>query len=362
MIEGGINYHDYLKLDDILNCQHMLSVEKNRPAHDEMLFIVIHQTYELWFKQMIHELDSVLEIFNKDHINEKQMGVVNSRLHRIFEIIKVLEHQIQILETMTPLDFLEFRDLLYPASGFQSLQFRIFENKLGLKPDQRMPFNQSHYHAHFPEQHVEALKKVESEKSLFDCVEKWLERTPFLEMEGFDFWQEYTRAVRQMFEKETTIIQNNSLLSDKDKKRNFEIIKNSANAFESIFDEQKYNELKKQNQWRLSFKAVSAALLIQLYRDQPVFQQAFQLMTNIINVDEIITSWRYKHSLMARRMLGSKIGTGGSSGAEYLKASTEKHKIFNDFFQLTTFFIPRSLLPELPQEVEEKLGFYYSKK
>lgn len=120
-------YADYLQLDKILNAQSLRSAEYGKPAHDEMLFIIVHQTFELWFKQILHELDSVRAMFRAERIDEKNIGVAVSRLLRITEIQKVMISQFQILETMTPLDFLEFRDLLSPASGFQSVQFRLLE-------------------------------------------------------------------------------------------------------------------------------------------------------------------------------------------------------------------------------------------
>jgi tryptophan 2,3-dioxygenase len=136
-----VYYRDYLQLDKILNAQVPLSAAQGTPGHDERLFIIIHQVYELWFKQIQHELDDVLDIFSKEYIDEKQIGIAVSRLRRITEIQKVLVDQLNVLETMTALDFLEFRHLLSPASGFQSVQFREIENKLGVVPEQRMGYD-----------------------------------------------------------------------------------------------------------------------------------------------------------------------------------------------------------------------------
>ncbi len=136
-------YHDYLQLDRLLGAQRPLSTEQGRPAHDELLFIVVHQAYELWFKQILHELEAVRAVFDQPAVPERSMGRVVGHLERVHTIQRVLIDHLDVLETMTPLDFLEFRDLLVPASGFQSLQFRLIENLLGLDPgqpdaDQRM--------------------------------------------------------------------------------------------------------------------------------------------------------------------------------------------------------------------------------
>ena len=133
-------YQDYLNLEKILNSQHLLSQKYGHSAHDEMLFIIVHQVYELWFKQILYELDSLLEIFHKDEIQESHISWGAARLERIIEIQKILIDQITVLETMTPMDFLDFRDFLIPASGFQSVQFRIIENKLGLCPKDRYAY------------------------------------------------------------------------------------------------------------------------------------------------------------------------------------------------------------------------------
>ena len=120
-----VNYHDYLKLDQLLDSQKRRSEEFKDPAHDEMLFIIVHQVFELWFKQISFELDSIVEIFSKSPVSDADLALTNHRLSRVLSILKLFFGQIDTLETMTPLDFLEFRDYLYPASGFQSFQFLI---------------------------------------------------------------------------------------------------------------------------------------------------------------------------------------------------------------------------------------------
>ena len=154
-----------------------------------MLFIVVHQAYELWFKQILHELGSVIALFRA------RLGGRAQRRRRAgpprargAEIQKILIDQLRVLETMTPLDFLEFRDFLVPASGFQSLQFRLIENQLGLRARPALP-REDRRRPRRPTQRVSA----EAEPSLFDLVERWLERTPFLELPGFQFWEQYGR-------------------------------------------------------------------------------------------------------------------------------------------------------------------------
>jgi len=127
-------YADYLQLDKLLNAQTMLSSKTSRISYDEHLFIITHQAYELWFKQILFEMDIVRNLLAV-HIwtNEPAMFNILKRLGRIASIIKLLLEHFEVLETMSPYDFAEFRDLLKPASGFQSLQFRMIEHKFGLK-------------------------------------------------------------------------------------------------------------------------------------------------------------------------------------------------------------------------------------
>lgn len=359
MFSNKMNYHDYLKIDQLLSCQNLESEKRGSKAHDEMLFIVVHQVYELWFKQILTEMDSIIEIFSGDHIDERLMDLIVSRIQRVVEIQKLLVDQVRIMETMTPLDFLEFRDLLIPASGFQSLQFRTLEARLGLKREARLKYGDVEYDLSLKPEQRDHMKTVEKKATLFDRVEKWLERTPFLKMRGFDFWTVYKNTVEAGLMNDLSIIEKNPALTDADRTRNKTLLDMSLNSFRSLFDEKAYNEARARGEWRLSYQAVHAALLIQLYRDQPALQLPFRLLTALQDMDEWMTTWRYRHALMAKRMLGSKVGTGGSSGYQYLKDSTDKHKVFQDFFQLTTFFVPRSKLPPLPRDIERQLGFQF---
>jgi tryptophan 2,3-dioxygenase len=354
-----IHYHDYLKMDQLLGAQKRRSEELGNPAHDELLFITVHQTYELWFKQIIFEIDSVLEIFSSPVIEEKWMALASARVHRVTSILKLIMGQIDVLETMTPMDFLEFRDYLYPASGFQSVQFRMIETKLGLKEKDRLLYNQTPFQKHLPESHQKLMSETMAKESLFELIDKWLARTPFLENKEFDFWAAYKNAVTQMFAADRETVKVNPQLNEETKKKNLEMIDNSEKTFLSTFSEEDYKKLQEAGHFSLSFKAFHGALLIYLYRDQAIFHMPFQILSALMDIDELLTQWRYRHALMAHRMLGQKIGTGGSSGTTYLKAATDKHKVFTDFFNLSTFLIPRSKLPPLPASLQSKMNFNY---
>jgi tryptophan 2,3-dioxygenase len=355
-----IYYSDYLQLSKLLSSQAPKSDEYLKPAHDEMLFIIVHQVYELWFKLIIHELDSVIQMFREETVDEKNIGVAVSRIGRITEVQKILIDQLRILETMTPLDFLDFRDFLFPASGFQSFQFRLIENKLGLKSENRIQYNNADYFNALSPEHRKIILESMENISLFELVQKWLERTPFLNYGEFSFWDVYKTTVSQMLERERLVILENKTLSDRKKENQLRQNEITKEHFGALFNEDKYVELLKKGEVRLSMKAMLAALFINLYRDEPILHMPFMLLNTILEMDELFTTWRYRHSLMVHRMIGSKLGTGGSSGHNYLTKTVEKHRIFIDLFNLSTYLISRSSLPELPDKLKKELGFYFS--
>jgi tryptophan 2,3-dioxygenase len=261
---------------------------------------------------------------------------------------------------MTPMDFLEFRDLLTPSSGFQSAQFRLIENKLGMQAEDRIQYGKQRYEKFLDEADSKTVLKSEDDDSLFNLLEKWLERTPFLQMDEFNFWASYQTAVEQMIQGDIERIKENTQFDEDTQKNSLKQYEAIQRTYDALFDEEKYFELQKEGHRRLSQKATLGALFIQLYRDEPILQLPHRLLTQLINVDQLFTSWRNRHRLLVFRMIGVKIGTGGSTGHAYLKKTAEKHSVFRDFANLSTYIIPRSSLPELPQELKKELGFYFT--
>ncbi|WP_196138029.1 tryptophan 2,3-dioxygenase family protein [Aliikangiella sp. G2MR2-5] len=350
-------YGEYLQLDKFLDTQQPVSGNyQEKEAHDEMLFIIVHQAYELWFKQILHELRWIHRTFNQPLLNSHKYGRIVQRLDRVIQIQRLLNQQINILETMTPLDFLDFRDYLVPASGFQSIQFKEIEILLGLKMKYRINFDIKSFYNRLNEKDRAHLMQMEAEPSLFDQVEAWLERMPFLEKDSFSFVNAYQDAVSKMLESDLEIIESVDYLSDSDREFQRKDLNKTKEQFEALFDEKKFNQLKQDGHVRMSQKAVLGAVFINLYRDEPAFQQPFQLLAKLVDVDEEFTQWRYRHTIMVHRMLGSKIGTGGSSGHDYLRQTTQNNRFFKDLFNLSTFLIPRSSLPELPKDMVKSMG------
>jgi tryptophan 2,3-dioxygenase len=224
-----LSYGTYLKVPELLSLQRGLSQE-----HDELLFIVAHQVYELWFKVVLFELEAARERIDADDI-----FFARHHLRRVYVIEKLLVEQIEVLETMSPQDFLAFRSQLAPASGFQSVQFREIEFLSGLKEPRYVTR---------------------------------LEATP----------EEVSRLRRRL-------------------------------------DEPSLDEA-----FRALIERRGSPSLLDIFRDRERYGDLFDLCEALLDHDETFAHWRARHVLMVERQIGGKTGTGGSSGAEYLRSTLGK--------------------------------------
>jgi tryptophan 2,3-dioxygenase len=355
----NMDYAGYLKLDTLLSAQEMESVKRGAPAHDELLFIIIHQTYELWFKQILYELDLVQEIFGGDVVDDADLGRAVHAAERIVKIEQLLVAQIDILETMTPMDFLEFRNLLMPASGFQSEQFRLLEIRMGLDRDARLPFNDASFDASLEPAARGRVQVQEKKPSLRQQVDNWLSRTPFVDHGGFHFRDAYAKSLDAMLSHDMQQIRSHPHLSQAEKDVQIASLQKSRAMFDGLLDDARYAELRAQGAWTFSRRALQAALFLFLYRDEPAANAGFRMLKALMDMDETLALWRMRHALMVSRMLGRKVGTGGSSGYDYLRATADKHRAYNDLFAIATFLIPRSALPPLPEAVRKAMRYRY---
>lgn len=342
------HYSDYLQLDKILAAQRPESDRRGQPAHDEMLFIVIHQAYELWFKQLLQETESVIGIMQGPSLddNSPELQTIVHRLERCATILGVLVHQIDIMETMNPMDFLDFRDMLRPASGFQSWQFKVLEARLGLKYENR--YGQQHYVSQLREEEIQRIRRAEKDQSLLELVCGWLERMPFFGetanwatfvttspvMGGHPFWEEYRLRYQE------------SLAGSE---------KTNLGAFDGVFHGA--GDPGTAPARAFSPAACRSALFIMLYRGYPILQLPFQILHQLLEIDEQLSAWRYRHMSMVHRTIGTRIGTGGSTGRDYLKGALDSHSMFKEIAGLTSFLIERRRLPALSPEMEKRLGF-----
>ncbi|KAJ6215893.1 hypothetical protein RDWZM_010393 [Blomia tropicalis] len=355
--KGGMLYGEYLHIDKLLSCQEPVTRLNGKEVHDEHLFIITHQAYELWFKQIIFEIDSVREIMKNRIRDEANLLIVTSRLNRVVLILKLLVDQVTILESMTPLDFMEFREYLSPASGFQSVQFRLLENKLGVRNDLRTNYGKSYYLKVFEDPTViETIKQSEDDDSLCELLQQWLERTPGLNSEEFDFWGKYMTVVNEMLDAKRA--EADAEPDEGERSMQLAEWKRKCELFDSVFDVKKHNALQARGDRRFTHQALKGALMISLYRDEPRFNQPFQILLLLMDIDSLITKWRSNHVEMVLRMIGAhQFGTGGSSGYQYLRSTlSDRYKVFVDLFNLSTFLIPRHCIPPLSSNMKKALS------
>jgi tryptophan 2,3-dioxygenase len=275
-------------------------------------------------------------------------------LDRINEILKLLIQQLEVLETMTPLDFLDFAISCFRPSAFQSAQFRMIEIRLGLSRDARSNYAGKPFDATLDDAdqaRVGAAERgPEADRPARPVAVAHALRAPArlrflarISQRG----AAHARGRRGARARERAMSP-----EQREAKRNGSKARcrNSGDLRAAL----------RPSPWRMSRAAVQAALFIIVYRDRPVLQLPFRLLAALMNVDELLTLWRYRHALMVQRMIGVKIGTGGSAGHDYLRDTAASHRIFSDLFRLSTYLIPRSRLPKLPREVEGAMGYKYT--
>jgi tryptophan 2,3-dioxygenase len=346
MEKPAMHYATYLQLDAILNAQQPETFKPgNQPAHDEMLFIIIHQAYELWFKQIIFEIDTANTLLAKPVLNDNSADLkqVVHQLKRVAVILRLMAQQMDVMETMEPMDFLDFRNKLRPASGFQSWQFKLLEAKLGLPFEQR--YGSHYYTSQLTTDEKQYIADAENAPTLLQLVNRWLERMPFLNEKNYwQHWQGASSASANFWEVYTAVYYS-SLLPEE---------KNNQHLFEQIF-----NTTNNSTHRQLSAAACQSALFIMLYRGYPALELPWQLLDTLLQIDNSLGYWRYRHMNMVQRTIGTRIGTGGSTGATYLKGAMDSHSIFKEIARLCSFLVDRKNLPPLPPALVEKLGYHF---
>ena len=195
---------------------------------------------------------------------------------------------------------------------------------------------------------------LEDQQSIFDLVEKWLNRNPFVNYGDFDFVEHYTTAIENMMSKEMNSIKSSDILTDNEKNIRIKMLEGSKEYYKEIVSKASFEE---KNSNAFSKNALISALLIFQYKDQPILHMPYRFLKNLLDIDHIISNWRFRHAQMVDKMLGKKIGTGGSDGADYLKNTVYQNRIFNDISKISTLLLSRSFMPELPDKIKSKLGF-----
>ena len=343
-----MTYGNYLRLEEMLQLQEGPSGYYPAPSNDEKHFIIVHQAFELWFKLVISELKEVHKLMDSNNISEQSMPKIVHHLKRVTEVFNLMSHQWKVMETLTPQDFLSFRDRLGTSSGFESWQLRQIEIILGLEQQQRdagmNPLNHMkrlESEGKISSSVVNEFEAMINSPSLNELLTNWLSRTPIngsLPRQSNDkqvvsdyinshliAMNEHSKMVISHF---TSIGHGNeSTLGDR-------LQKSIQNAKDFLIPEGEVN------------RSRAGLLFIESYRNLPLLAWPRTLIDSFVEAEESILLFRNSHARMVERMIGRRMGTGGSSGVDYLDA-TLKYRIFVDLWTVRTILLKRELLPEV---------------
>ena len=356
MSEPVPNYTDYLKLGELLKLQGGLEDDEAVLIPDELLFIVVHQALELWFKIVNRELRLARDHLAAPRVPEETIPHVVHHLRRVNRVLELAVEHFKVMETLTPQDFLGFREKITPASGFQSSQMREMEILLGIKSNQRVRYGKVD-----PIEHLEKLSKdstageeawakvqsVQAEQTFQEALRTWLYRTPIHgSMPGDEeddaavqrFIDQYLAQFDTFMDRQFEQLES-SMPESGDNSKRFEQSKKAAKDFLRALDADE--------DLRPRMRRIRAGLLfIESYRQLPLLAWPRLLIDSVVELEQLTLIWRNRHARMVERMIGRRVGTGGSSGVDYLD-KTGKVRIFTDLWAVRTVMMPKDCLPPL---------------
>jgi tryptophan 2,3-dioxygenase len=297
-------YSEYLRLEELLKLQTGVKDGKRKISNDELHFILVHQNFELWFKLIISELKSTRDILSSTYVEETKLPQAVHHMNRVIETFKLMSQQWRVMETLEPQDFLNFRDDLGTASGFESFQMREMESLMGRKWIDGKPVGK---------------EETSKEKSLYEVTCDWLERTP---------------------------IQGSTPNSSNDEVQVNTFISEYLEAHKILYPDTNQDAIDYFEE-DLSFRRRRAGLIfIESYRELPLLAWPRKLVSTLIELEESMILWRSSHARMVERMIGRRVGTGGSSGVDYLDMTT-KYRVFIDLWTVRSILIKKEALPTL---------------
>jgi len=331
-------YWDYIKVEEILALQSGYEKSEEDLSNDEVMFITIHQIDELWFKLVLRELVSVRDLFAKPVVPEQSLASAVRGVRRMQELLVHLAGHFTLMETMTTRDYLDFRDKLGSASGFQSAQLREIEILLGLPDEERVSLGggQGNY--------LDALRdpsgspssayhrvqmRLADKPSLREAIREWLYRTP---IQGSIPGQEDDDAIVAQFLDEYCAQHEKTVRSRKDAE--------SAQAFLRAEDAPEAE--------RAHTRRIRAALVfIESYRELPLLAWPREVIDAIVAFEQQFVVFRQRHARMVERVIGRRTGTGGSSGVDYLDSTALKYRVFREVWAVRTLLLRKGDLPAL---------------
>lgn len=350
-------YWDYLRLDEMLDLQGGVEGDENQLMPDELHFILVHQTMELWFKLVIRELRLARDHLAAPKLPEEKVPYVVHHLRRINEILRLCVQQFQVVETLTPQDFLAFRDKLVPASGFQSFQLREMEILLGLEEGDRATLGKTGALDYIKKladkspagarawRHISTARE---ETTLRTALHEWLYRTPIQGSVPGDagdnaavdaFLEAYLKSSGKESDRQLEIMLQANAAPAEALKARFEAGAKNTRQFLYAMD---VDESKRDQTKRLR----AALVFIESYRDLPLLAWPRLLLDTVVELEQQLLIFRHRHARMVERTIGRRVGTGGSSGVDYLDKTT-KYRVFQELWAVRTVLLRKDALPDL---------------
>jgi tryptophan 2,3-dioxygenase len=360
------SYWEYLHVEELLALQGGLEGDEDQLSNHEVLFIVVHQVYELWFKLVLRELTTARDLIHRDPVPDQELSRLVSSLNRVTTIFEQAVSHFRVMETLSTRDFLDFRDKLLPASGFQSAQMRELEVLLGLDDERRLSLGADGGYLKALESSdgspSPARARVERRKRDLPCfrdaVEEWLERTPIRGScpgnEGDaevvrGFIDEYLTSHRSELGdlEELTARQAKSEAGRKALAVRYEESHRQARAFLLAEDVDEGPDRARRSRIR------AALVFIESYRELPLLAWPRAVLDGLIALEQGVTIFRQRHARMVEREIGRRVGTGGSAGVDYLDQTAVAYRVFEDLWAVRTLLVRKDACPPL-----EQAGFY----
>jgi tryptophan 2,3-dioxygenase len=350
------NYWDYVRVEELLALQKGLAPDEAELTNDEVLFITVHQVFELWFKLILRELRFLRDFFHRELVEDQELSKAVASVRRVVTIQRLCADHFQVVETLSTRNYLAFRDKLTPASGFQSAQLRQIEIVLGLSDEQRVALETGESYLDALRAHdgseSPALRRVLAEKkgvSLKQAVDEWLYRTPIGGLgpakKGADkalerFVAAYEAAHAAEVDRTAAFAFSRARRQEDtaELKRRFEAEKQRLRAF-------LHPSAAEGGPRRARIRA--AALFILQNPELPLLAWPREILSGLVELEQGLLVFRQRHARMVERV----IGTGGSSGVDYLDRTALAYRVFGDLWQLRTFQIQPAANPA-PQEAE----------
>jgi tryptophan 2,3-dioxygenase len=357
------NYWEYIRVDELLSLQGGLEGDEDKLANDEVLFITVHQIFELWFKLIVRELRAVRDIFKVEPVSEQAMSGVVRGIRRVVVVLQRCTDHFPVIETLTTRDYLGFRDKLTPASGFQSAQMRQIEILMGLRDDERIPLGLDEDYKAALRAHdgtdSPALRRVAAQladrPTLSEACANWLYRTP-IDGAGPDdpraeerldaFVRGYVESSAREIDKTCALALSRSR-DEADRARLRQRYADEKQAIERFLNP----TIEEGGARRRRVRA--AMVFILTYRELPLLAWPRELLDGLIELEQAFLIFRQRHARMVERVIGRRTGTGGSAGVDYLDQTALSYRVFRDLWAVRTFQIRAEAVPALADA-----GFY----